>query len=118
MTSDRVFSGQLRDTSTYSFPDPAVSGGFQTKQRSAIAKVVNTLNKAVTVTLFGSTYDDAGMEQDVKNDPSTTSVSVPAGESAVLGTEHPWSFLRVEASPKNAPDSGGLKVVFQSESER
>lgn len=117
------------DGSTFELPDTDGSGetdpdgdslennggeGYDIRGKdAALVKVVNGWNENVDVTLRGSTFDDAGMD-DPADDQSTKTIN--AGETDYMSESEHWAFLDVEVEPNNDPTDGTLKVVFQSDS--
>lgn len=75
-------------------------------------KVVNGFNENVDVTLKGTTFDDAGMAEDVDD---TTGTTVNAGENGFIPLSERWAYVRIEVTPAADPTAGTLKAVFQSD---
>jgi len=75
-------------------------------------KIVNGFNENVDVVLRGSTFDDAGMEEDVEDVSATT---INAGNNEFIAFTERWAYVRVTVTPAANPSNGTLKGVFQSD---
>ena len=81
-------------------------------QDYAGVKVVNGYNENVDVVLRGTTFDDAGMAEDVEDVSATT---INSGSDGWIAFGERWAFARITVTPAADPTSGELKAVFQSD---
>jgi hypothetical protein len=81
-------------------------------QDYAGVKVVNGYNENVDVVLRGTTFDDAGMAEDVEDVSATT---INSGSNGWIAFGERWAFARIAVDPAADPTSGELKAVFQSD---
>lgn len=116
------------DGSTFDLPDTDGSGekdpngdslenkggeGYNIRgQDEALIKIVNGWDVNVDVTLKGSTFDDAGMDEAV--DDQTVKTINSGADDFIAVNEH-WAYILASVAPASNPGSGTLKIVFQSD---
>jgi len=81
-------------------------------QDYAGVKIVNGYDVDVNVTLRGTTFDDAGMAEDVEDTSATT---VASGSNAFIPFSERHAYVRINVDPAADPTSGTVKAVFQSD---
>jgi hypothetical protein len=81
-------------------------------QDYAGVKVVNGYNENVDVVLRGTTFDDAGMAEDVEDVSATT---INSGSNGWIPFGERWAYVRITVTPAADPTNGELKAVFQSD---
>jgi len=81
-------------------------------QDYAGVKIVNGYGVNVDVVLRGTTFDDAGMAEDVEDVAATT---VSSGSNDWIRFGERWAYARITVTPASDPSSGELKAVYQSD---
>lgn len=112
-----VFSGSFSDTNEHFLPDTTAADteGYDVRAKdSMLVKVVNNQDQDATVSIDGSTFEDAGMSE---ADEAVGSATVSAnGGTETFVTSDPWSYLRAVVTFATAPTgSGSIKAVFQAD---
>jgi len=80
------------------------------KKKNVLLKIVNGLDKDVTVEMVSTTFDDKLVAEGV----TTHSILVAAGDTDYLVNTDPWAWLRSISTAAISPTTGSLKLVWVS----
>lgn len=116
-----VYNVQMSGVKIVYAPQNAVGSpnysGFDARNRDELlVKIFNDTQSGVKGTLFGATFDDANMNEEVYDSDANSGVTVNASGIEMFHTDVNYAYSRMMLCGTVAGISGIVKVVFQPDS--
>jgi len=108
---------ELRVDTEYKFPVIPLRNVEQ-----ILVTIVNTLDKAIDVKLYGALFNDSTMSNPSIDTELSGTDEIPIGsvttQVASIQTDAQWDFIRVSVQAATAPTTGDVKVVVKGQQRR